>query len=170
MKKVIKYIFHLDHLLISILTFVLLVLCFWFVTKFTALDPWKKITGNLSMTDFFFKVGYDYSDVNQDITVVDIKDEFKRGNIARTIAKVDSLQPWITGVDIVFKGLRGKPESNQLLMETAERVGDGVVWVTRLEDYDHDKKAFAGKVSSFFADSLGVKEGFANLDDNYEHN
>ena len=169
MRKVIKYIFHLDHLLITILTFVLLVLCFWLVDSFTALDPWKKITGNLSMTDFFFKVGYDYSDVNQDITVVDIKDEFKRGNIARTIAKVNSLHPWITGVDIVFKGLKGKPESNQLLAETAEHVGDSVVWVSRLEDYDQDKKAFAGKVSSFFADSLGVKEGFANLDDNFEH-
>ena len=60
--------------------------------------------------------------------------------------------------------MRDSSEDNEALIETAMNVRSNVVWATDLDDYDVDKKSFAGKESSFFADALGVKEGFSNLD------
>ena len=169
MKKALKYIFHIDHLLITILTFVLVGLGYAAVKSIPLLDPLKDAMSDMSSTDYFFSLANKGSDVNQDITIVDLKDENNRGKVAQVIAKVDSLQPWVIGIDIVFQGIKGTPEENEALLETVMNAGDRIVWATKLQNYDVEKKAFADKGSSFFADELGVKEGFANLDDNFEH-
>lgn len=170
MKKTLKYIFHIDHLLITVLTFVLVGVGYAAVMSFPIFDPLKDAMSDMSMTDYFFSLADKNSDVNQDITIVDIKDEANRGKIARIIATVDSLEPWAAGVDITFKGIKGTPEENEALLEAALNASDKVVWATQLVDYDFDKKTYAEKRSSFFAEELGVKEGFSNLDDvNYNH-
>lgn len=170
MKKTLKYIFHIDHLLITILTFVLVGVGYAAVMSFPIFDPLKDAMSDMSMTDYFFSLADKNSDVNQDITIVDIKDEANRGKIARIIAAVDSLEPWAAGVDITFKGIKGTPEENEALIEAALNASDKVVWATQLVDYDFEKKTYAEKRSSFFAEELGVKEGFSNLDDvNYNH-
>lgn len=171
MKKTLKYIFHIDHLLITILTFVLIGVGYAAVMSFPFFDPLKQAMSDMSMTDYFFSLADKNSDLNQDITVVDIKDEAGRGKIAQVIATVDSLEPWAIGVDITFKGIKGTAAENEALIEAALKAGDKAVWATQLVDYDFEKKAFAQRRSSFFAEDLGVKEGFSNLDDvDYSHN
>lgn len=156
--------------MITLLAFALVGLSYLVVINLSFLDPLAKAIGNVSMTDFFSKLAHNNADVSQDVTIVDIKDEFNRGNLARTLAQVDSLKPWATGVDIVFGSLKGEPEDNMALLETAMNMGKNTVWGTKLLDYDSDKGEFAGKRSSFFADTLGLREGFTNLDDNFERN
>lgn len=171
MKKTLKYIFHIDHFLIAILTFVLIGIGYAAVMSFPIFDPLKEAMSDMSMTDYFFRLADKNSDVNQDITIVDIKDEANRGKIAKVIATVDSLGPWAVGVDITFMGIKGTPEENEALIEAAMTASDNVVWATQLVDYDFANKTFAEKRSSFFAEELGIKEGFSNLDDvNYNHN
>lgn len=170
MKKTLKYIFHIDHLLITILTFVLIGVGYAAVMSFPFFDPLKQAMSDMSMTDYFFSLADKNSDLNQDITVVDIKDEAGRGKIAQAIATVDSLEPWAIGVDIMFKGIKGTAAENEALIEAALKAGDKAVWATQLVDYDFEKKTFAQRRSSFFAEDLGVKEGFSNLDDvDYSH-
>lgn len=170
MKKTLKYIFHIDHLLITILTFVLIGVGYAAVMSFPFFDPLKQAMSDMSMTDYFFSLADKNSDLNQDITVVDIKDEAGRGKIAQAIATVDSLEPWAIGVDITFKGIKGTAAENEALIEAALKAGDKAVWATQLVDYDFEKKTFSQKRSSFFAEDLGVKEGFSNLDDvDYSH-
>lgn len=170
MKKTLKYIFHIDHLLITILTFVLIGVGYAAVMSFPFFDPLKQAMSDMSMTDYFFSLADKNSDLNQDITVVDIKDEAGRGKIAQVIATVDSLEPWAIGVDITFKGIKGTAAENEALIEAALKAGDKAVWATQLVDYDFEKKTFAQRRSSFFAEDLGVKEGFSNLDDvDYSH-
>lgn len=170
MKKTLKYIFHIDHLLITILTFVLIGVGYAAVMSFPFFDPLKQAMSDMSMTDYFFSLADKNSDLNQDITVVDIKDEAGRGKIAQAIATVDSLEPWAIGVDITFKGIKGTAAENEALIEAALKAGDKAVWATQLVDYDFEKKTFAQRRSSFFAEDLGVKEGFSNLDDvDYSH-
>jgi CHASE2 domain-containing sensor protein len=170
MKNFLKYIFHIDHLLITLLAFAFVGLTYLVIINLSFMDPLAKALSNVSMTDYFSKLAHKNSDVSQDLTIVDIKDEFNRGNLARTLAKVDSLKPWATGVDIVFANMRGEPEDNLVLFETAMNMSENTVWATRLLDYNGEKSAFAGKRSSFFADTLGLREGFTNLDDNFEQN
>ncbi|MBP5687906.1 MAG: CHASE2 domain-containing protein [Muribaculaceae bacterium] len=167
--KLLKYIFHIDHLLITLLAFALTGLTYYVVLNFSMFDPLEEALGNMSSTDLFFRVANKGSDVNQDITIVDIGNEYNRGNLARGFAKIDSLKPWVTGIDVVFADLRGEPDDNMILLETVTNMSENTVWGTRLLDYDGKTKAFTGKRSSFFADTLGVREGFTNLDDNFEH-
>ena len=169
MKKVLKYIFHLDHWLITLLAFAFVGLTYLVVINLSFLDPLAKSLKNVSMTDFFSQLAHKNSDVSQDVTIVDIKDEYNRGNLARALAKVDSLKPWVTGVDIVFGHMKGEPEDNMALFETAMNMSENTVWAFKMLDYDTGTKMYSGKLSSFFADTLGLREGFSNLDDNLEH-
>ena len=170
MKKFLKYIFHIDHLLITLLAFAFVGLTYLVIINLSFLDPLAKALSNVSMTDFFSQLAHKGSDVSQDLTIVDIKDEFNRGNLAKTLSKIDSLKPWATGVDIVFGTMRGEPEDNLQLYEVAMNMSDKTVWATKLLDYNGEKGDFAGKRSSFFADTLGLRQGFTNLDDNFERN
>lgn len=60
----------------------LLALTFVVVISLPVFDPLKQAMGNMSLTDLFFRIGHRGSEVNQDITIVDIKDEYNRCNIA----------------------------------------------------------------------------------------
>ncbi len=169
MKRILKNIFHIDHVVIVLLALLLVGLTYVVVISLPVFDPLKKAMGNMSSTDLFFKIGERGSEVNQDITIVDIGDEYNRGNIARIIARVDSLKPWVMGIDVMFQNIKGEPEDNIALFETAMTVAPTTVWASKLLDYDSGKGTFGDEEVSFFADTLGVSKGFTNLDDDLEN-
>lgn len=169
MSKLVKYLFHHDHWLITIFAFVIVGLLYACVSGVSLFSPVKRAMDNMSTTDVFFKIANKNAPVNQDITVVDIKEEYDRAKIAHCIATIDSLKPWATGIDILFQGIVGEPEASLYLYQIAANMKSPTVWVTNLLDYDNEAKAFTGQRSSFFVDSLDVLLGFANLDDNLEH-
>ena len=74
------------------------------VMNFSLFYPVKRALGNMSATDLFFQITEETSSVNQNITILDLKDEYNRGKIAECLSTVDSLKPWIIGVDIIFEG------------------------------------------------------------------
>jgi CHASE2 domain-containing sensor protein len=123
---------------------------------------------DMSTTDVFFQITNKSSQVNQDITIVDIKDEYNRGRIAQCLSAVDSLKPWVIGVDIIFESIKGEPEDNYNLFQTASNMTSKTVWATKLLDYNPTSQSFIDLSGSFFADSLAVASGFTNLDDNLE--
>ncbi len=168
MIRLIRYLFHLDHWLITLFAFALLWLLYAIVTGLSFFSPVKRALSDISATDLFFRISYNSSQTNQDITIVDIKNEYDRGAIANCISTVDSLKPLVMGIDIIFESIKGEPESNLLLFQTAANVITNSVWATKLLDYDISKRRFAGQSNSFFADSLDIQTGFTNLDDNLE--
>lgn len=168
MTKLLKYLFHLDHWLITIFTFVILWLLYAAVSGLSLFSPVKRAMSNMSTTDVFFQITNKTSPVNQDITIVDIKDEYNRGKIAECLSTVDSLKPWVIGVDIIFENIKGEPEDNFSLFQTATNMESKTVWATKLLDYNQADMSFSGQSGSFFADSLAVVSGFTNLDDNLE--
>lgn len=169
MRKLKSYIFHIDHWLITVFAFIILAILYALVFNLSVFYPVRRALGNLTATDFFFQLTNKEGVVNQDITIVDIKDEHSRANIAKCIAAVDSLKPWSIGIDITFDSITGSPQESKDLCQTAATLRSKVVWATKLQDYNNDKKAFSGITSSFFTDSLGLATGFTNLDDNLEH-
>ena len=74
MKKFLKYIFHIDHLLITLLAFAFVGLTYLVIINLSFLDPLAKALSNVSMTDFFSQLAHKGSDVSQDLTIVEIKD------------------------------------------------------------------------------------------------
>ena len=169
MTKLLKYLFHLDHWLITIFAFVILWFLYAAVSGLSLFSPVKRALSDMSTTDVFFQITNKSSQVNQDITIVDIKDEYNRGSIAECISAVDSLKPWIIGVDIIFESIKGEPEDNISLFQTAADMDSKTVWATKLLDYDPANQLFMNQSESFFADSLAVVSGFTNLDDNLEN-
>ena len=169
MTKLLKYLFHLDHWLITIFAFVILWLLYTAVNGLSLFSPVKRAMSDMSTTDVFFQITNKTSEVNQDITIVDIKDEYNRGKIAESISAVDSLKPWAIGVDIIFESIKGEPEDNYSLFQTVSNMKSKTVWATKLLDYDPINKSFGSQSGSFFTDSLVVWTGFTNLDDNLEH-
>lgn len=131
--------------------------------------PVKRALGNMSATDFFFQITHEASSVNQNITIIDIQDEYNRGKIADCLSSVDSLKPWAIGVDIIFDNIKGEPKDSYKLFQTAESMDSKVVWASKLSDYNSKEKTFLDNNKSFFADSLTLASGFTNLDDNLEH-
>lgn len=169
MTKLLKYLFHLDHWLITIFAFVILWLLYAAISGLSLFSPVKRALSDMSTTDVFFQITNKSSQVNQDITIVDIKDEYNRGSIAKCISAVDSLKPWVIGVDIIFESIKGEPEDNYNLFQTASNMSSKTVWATKLLDYDPTSQSFINLSGSFFADSLAVVSGFTNLDDNLEN-
>lgn len=169
MTKLLKYLFHLDHWLITIFAFVILWLLYAAVSGLSLFSPVKRALSDMSTTDVFFQITNKSSQVNQDITIVDIKDEYNRGRIAQCISAVDSLKPWVIGVDIIFERIKGEPEDNYNLFQTASNMTSKTVWATKLLDYDPTSQSFINQSGSFFADTLAVVSGFTNLDDNLEN-
>lgn len=168
MTKLLKYLFHLDHWLITIFAFVILWLLYAAVSGLSLFSPVKRALSDMSTTDVFFQITNKSSQVNQDITIVDIKDEYNRGRIAQCLSAVDSLKPWVIGVDIIFESIKGEPEDNYNLFQTASNMTSKTVWATKLLDYNPTSQSFIDLSGSFFADSLAVASGFTNLDDNLE--
>ena len=168
MKKLIKYIFHIDHWLITIFAFIILWILYAMVMNLSFFYPVKRALGNMSATDFFFQITEETSSVNQNITILNLKDEYNRGKIAECISTVDSLKPWIIGVDIIFEGVKGDQEDNLSLFCVANDMKSKAVWSTKLLDYDNKTKSFTNQLNSFFCDTLALQLGFTNLDDNLE--
>ncbi len=169
MTKLFRYLLHLDHWLITIFAFVILWLLYTAVNGLSLFSPVKRAMSDMSTTDVFFQITNKTSEVNQDITIVDIKDEFNRGTIAECISTVDSLKPWAIGVDIIFESIKGEPEDNYSLFQTVSNMTSKTVWATKLLDFDPNSQSFINQSGSFFADSLAVASGFTNLDDNLEN-
>lgn len=138
------------------------------VMNFSLFYPVKRALGNMSATDFFFQITEETSSVNQNITILDLKDEYNRGKIAECLSTVDSLKPWIIGVDIIFEGVKGDQEDNLSLFYVANDMKSKAVWSTKLLDYDNKTKSFTNQLNSFFCDTLALQLGFTNLDDNLE--
>lgn len=169
MTKLLKYLFHLDHWLITIFAFVILWLLYTAVNGLSLFSPVKRAMSDMSTTDVFFQITNKTSEVNQDITIVDIKDEYNRASIAECISAVDSLKPWAIGVDIIFESIKGEPEDNFSLFQTVSNMKSKTVWATKLLDFDPYSQSFINQSGSFFADTLAVLSGFTNLDDNLEN-
>ena len=169
MTKLLKYLFHLDHWLITIFAFVILWLLYTAVNGLSLFSPVKRAMSDMSTTDVFFQITNKTSEVNQDITIVDIKDEYNRGKIAESISAVDSLKPWAIGVDIIFESIKGEHEDNYSLFQTVSNMKSKTVWATKLLDFDPYSQSFINQSGSFFADTLAVLSGFTNLDDNLEN-
>ena len=168
MKKVIKYLLHIDHWLITIFAFIILWILHTLVINISLFNPVKRAMSNMSTTDFFFQITEETSSVNQNITILNLKDEYNRGKIAECISTVDSLKPWIIGVDIIFEGVKGDQEDNLSLFYVANDMKSKAVWSTKLLDYDNKTKSFTNQLNSFFCDTLALQLGFTNLDDNLE--
>ena len=165
MKKLWRNLFHIDHLLITLLTLLLMQVLALATLNISFLNPLARTLSNFSMTDVFYDIlntgrEPDTSDI---ITMVDMTDLHDRADIAAALLEVQSLEPAVIGVDIVFEG-RKDSMGDQLMSECATQVASQTVFAFKLADWVDSQNQFSRTIHSFFADSVStLMEGFTNV-------
>ena len=165
-----RYFFHRDHWIVTILAFVFMGVLAYVTVSVDFLNPVEQAFNNYSLSDMYYQIDRHgvQPDTSELITIVDMTEYYNRGDLAEILMKINDMDPQVVGVDIIFEGIRDDAVGNELLQDAVKALGDKAVFAMKLKDYDDDKECFTGVTSSFFTDSIVVKQGYANLPDNME--
>lgn len=165
-----KQFFHRDHWIVTILAFVFMGILAYVTINIDFLNPVEQAFSNYSLSDMYYQI--DRHGVEPEpselITIVDMTDYYYRGDLAEIIMKINDMDPMVVGVDIIFEGIRDDAVGNELLQDAVQALGDKAVYTMKLKDYNEEKECFTDVTRSFFADSIKVNQGYANLPDNME--
>ena len=165
-----RFFFHRDHLIIVVGAFVLLGVVSFVTLNISFLNPVSRAWKAFSVTDLFFDIQhYGPSGESPAVAVVDISDVEDRGDLAVLLERVALCDPACMGVDAIFEGLRSDEEGNARLVDAVRTYGDKMIFTCKLTDYDRQAGCFTSSVHSFFADSLPIREGYANLKNNLDN-
>ena len=157
-----RFFFHRDHLIIVVGAFVLLGVVSFVTLNISFLNPVSRAWKAFSVTDLFFDIQhYGPSGESPAVAVVDISDVEDRGDLAVLLERVALCDPACMGVDAIFEGLRSDEEGNARLVDAVRTYGDKMIFTCKLTDYDRQAGCFTSSVHSFFADSLPIREGYA---------
>lgn len=170
-----KKVFHIDHVIVVGLVLVVIFLFTTMVNALSFFDPVKRSLDNFSLKDIYYEIIQEAETEHSSniITIVDMSDVYRRDHIASIIEKIDSCEPAVLGVDIVFEGLREDSEGNDSLIHVISRATNKIVFASKLTDGktekgEEDKLSFAGSVHSFFGEAIPITEGFTNVDTDVE--
>jgi CHASE2 domain-containing sensor protein len=164
-KSLLYYILHPDHLLVVLFTLLLMRFIVFIALDISFLNPIERSLENFNMTDVFYDI-YRQGEVNDTsdlITIVDIADVSKRGELADIITELDMMEPAVLGVDIIFNRIREDSAGNAMLLSAVRNVSTPTVWAKKLDKWDDNNGEFTDDIRSFFADSLSINEGYINI-------
>ena len=161
-----KYLFHIDHFLVTTLALVLLWLLSIVTFNLSILDPVVDALDEFSITDVFFEIennkeeNIETSDL---ITIVDMTDLHNRGDIASLMQEIGLNNPLCVGIDLIFEGEKDDSIGNKELVEAVNNLGETAIYSKKLTDYSGETDKFANRVSSFFTKDIEVQEAYTNL-------
>lgn len=118
---------------------------------------------DFSLTDVYYYVMQDYGrvDTSRVITIVDMTHLNNRSEIADVLEEIESMNPSVIGVDIIFEGEKNDTLANAKLKKLVSS-HDNIVYSYRLTDYINDTLGYENDIHSFFTENTHVKEGFTN--------
>ena len=161
-----KYLFHIEHFLVTTLALVLLWLLSIVTFNLSILDPVADALDEFSITDVFFEIennkeeNIETSDL---ITIVDMTDLHNRGDIASLMQEIGLNNPLCVGIDLIFEGEKDDSIGNKELVEAVNNLGETAIYSKKLTDYSGETDKFANRVSSFFTKDIEVQEAYTNL-------
>lgn len=166
-----RFIFHIDHVAVVILSFMLwwgLLLC---VYNISFLNPVGRALDNFSMSDMFFEIENNKgkADTCQLITLVDMTELHTRADIGKLLDEVNSIHPFCMGVDLIFEGEKDDQFGNIVLESEVVKLSDNTFFAQKLTEYDPTQNSFTASVRSYFTSFLPIQEAYTNFTDNLEH-
>lgn len=129
------------------------------------LSPVARAIKDFSMSDLYYHILWtgDEPEQSEVITLVDITDLHKRGQIAQAIEQVNEQKPKALGLDIIFEGLKDDSVGNDSLVNALANCSSETVTAFKLLDYNAPSKTFASALHSFFIDDVPLIEGYTNV-------
>lgn len=161
-----KYLFHIDHFLVTTLALVLLWLLSIITFNLSILDPVADALDEFSITDVFFEIENNKEEnieTSNLITIVDMTDLHNRGDIASLMQEIGLKNPLCVGIDLIFEGEKDDSIGNKELVEAVNNLGETAIYSKKLTDYSGETDKFANRVSSFFTKDIEVQEAYTNL-------
>lgn len=161
-----KNLFHIDHFLVPALSMIILWLLGVVTFNLSILDPVADALDEFSITDVFFDIEHHQEkniETSDLITIVDMTDLHKRGDIAAMMQEIGLNNPLCVGVDLIFEGEKDDSIGNQELREAVSNLGDVAIYSKKLTDYSGDSDSFSEASRSFFAKNMKINEAFTNL-------
>lgn len=151
------------HFTISIIAIMVVALFVLVTVNVSFLNPIARTLKEFSISDFYFQALQSTAspDTCRAITIVDMTELHDRCLIAKCMQQIESLEPKVLGVDIVFEGLKDI-EGDNILEKTALSY-DNAIFSYRLLNYDINQHQYTREIHSFFADSIKENEGFTNF-------
>ena len=163
MERFLKIFTNLRAVFVTAISFLVLYIIYEFFTmNFSIFSPVKHIMEDFSMTHFFYEIGRKEPQQNNLITIVDMTDLVKRGDIARVMRQIEEAEPAVIGVDMVFKGERTDSIGNKEIAQVA-RDYDNIIWSLRLDNNISIEEGYNYYYRSFFIEETGAKEGVTNM-------
>ena len=129
------------------------------------MSPVAQIMKDFSLTDVYYYVLQDYgrTDTSRVVTIVDMTDLHERAEIANVLEEIESMNPKVVGVDIVFEGL--KPDTlADIRLTDMDAMYTNTVFSYRLKDFVSDSVGYGNEVHSFFTNFVKTNEGFTNYE------
>ena len=168
--KLFKFIFHIDHIIVVIISLILTWLLSLCVYNISFLNPIDQALDDFSITDIFWEVGNTTTpDTCQLITLVDMTELHSRGDIAQLLNQIDAHKPLCAGVDLIFEGEKDDLLGNVMLESTILDLNSTFIFAKKLTEYNDTTHDFRSSVQSYFADFVPITEAYTNLTDNLQH-
>lgn len=129
------------------------------------MSPVAQTMRDFSLTDIYYHILRDYGhvDTSRVITIVDMTRLHDRADIADVLENIQSMNPKVVGVDIVFEGTKTDTMADLRIMDVAASCRN-TVFSYRLKDYANESIGYERDIHSFFTDMVNVEEGFTNFE------
>ena len=156
--------FHWEHVIVCVLVAMIGGALAFLSLNLTIFNPIKQAFDDFSITDVYYAIERTGGSVrwSDNITIVDMTDQYHRGDIAQTIEKIATCKPRQTVLDLIFEMPGTDDEGNSQLMAAIDKL-PGTVLGCKLTNYDPNQQVFNGNVKSFFAEAGDYKWGYVNV-------
>lgn len=163
MKKLLQAF--IEHSFICILTAVIVALLALIGLNTQFLSPMARAVKEFALSDIYYQIAQtdnEKAEMSDLITLVDITQLHKRGDIARVIDEVNAAEPAVIGIDIIFEGEKDDSIGN-LALENAIIDAQETVIAHKLTKWKDADQSFHNQVRSYFTRDIPVMEGYSNV-------
>lgn len=155
-----------DNIGICLIVFLLVYVLVLASLNLSIFNPLKQALEDFKMTDLYFELmrSSKEKEFNKDVVLVDVTKLGNRDAIARAISDVNSCEPKVLLIDLIFERPSQDPMDDMLLISTIEAGKEREILSAKLTNFNPISKSFSNLTKSFFHDSIDVKWAYSNVD------
>ena len=163
MIKFFKQIFHIDHLVITLLDFLFIDVILMVAVNISFFNPIERAIENFSMTDVCYQVENrtQVPDTSRIITIVDISEVKDRVKIAEMVDSINAAEPAVVAFDVIFDPLIGTDEVNMRLLESLSALPVSR-YAFMMKEWDQQQHSFTIPFRSYFFFDEFEQDGYVN--------
>ena len=151
------------HIAVTATSFAVVAFFVVVTLNLSILNPIATALEDFSITDIYYQMFDATSQPRESklVTIVDMSELKARRDLGQSIRDIESLNPKVLSLDMVFEGLKEDTVGDNMLMDIAEEYSN-IVYSYKLLKYV--KGQYTKEVHSFFTPFIPVEEGFTNFE------